>query len=511
MRKCTDAGDESIRFNFIFPPAFIDAVKNCIKEYKGKRFQYFSQGGVKKSTYTALGIDKGAEITRTTRASIDDIMEFTTFRECLIWAFEEFEINGTKHSMKWSLDGIPAPFPLPPTTHRVYTNVFLLAIDVFASICEHKSNDPGRIVNLDRIALHMPHISPLLTWDVDHRHAEKVVGDMERRRESALDDIRVRISDKSRELLLEPDKVGSDANQFHNMELFSVIKCGGSGCFGFVKIVDNEPKCNLCSVEHCKSCWTPIASTHAHVCDPESLKTATEIRSGTNSGYTQCKRCRSIHYRLEGCDEMFCSRGCFSGFDFRTGNRIDNSDNPHFIEYENNKGQISAPELFGFVDWQNVIETFDIVRDSFSGPVSSQNATYDEILLNMFTRRLMACVRHATNCDHIDEELQDELQNDFLRLYKRSNVYIVTNWDDPRGCRFYGDKEHLLKEISTDIDKIQVATRFFNSVFDAGKLIKTAAFDRNELDSFGDRMWSEINLKINHAAGLGKLYAKFTN
>ena len=79
MNKTTGAIStrDVIRFHFIFPPAFINAITNCIKEHRGKRFQYFSQGGkVKKSTYNALGIDKGAEITRTARSSIDDIMEF---------------------------------------------------------------------------------------------------------------------------------------------------------------------------------------------------------------------------------------------------------------------------------------------------------------------------------------------------------------------------------------------------------------------------------------------------
>lgn len=109
-----------------------------------------------------------------------------------------------------------------------------------------------------------------------------------------------------------------------------VIKCPGETCKGFINT--NNGTCELCKTKICKECHEPLVEQDRsleHTCKPENIETAKLILKDSKN----CPSCKSLIYKIDGCDQMFCTM-CHTAFSWRTGEicagRIHN---PHYYEY----------------------------------------------------------------------------------------------------------------------------------------------------------------------------------
>lgn len=111
-----------------------------------------------------------------------------------------------------------------------------------------------------------------------------------------------------------------------------VIKCGENGCRGYINA---NWKCDLCENWTCKDCHE-IKGKHEncdHVCNPDIVASEKLIKKDSK----QCPACSVMIFKIEGCDQMFCT-GCKTAFYWKTGKIAkDAIHNPHYFEYINQR------------------------------------------------------------------------------------------------------------------------------------------------------------------------------
>jgi hypothetical protein len=131
--------------------------------------------------------------------------------------------------------------------------------------------------------------------------------------------------------------------------------CPADDCRGFL---NQQWHCGLCKTDVCCKCREIKKPEEEHVCDPKILESIKLIESDSR----QCPKCPSIIFKIEGCNQMFCTQ-CHAVFDFRTG-RIENGPvhNPHFYEWAReqnngviprNIGDVPCGGMPGFYDLHN--------------------------------------------------------------------------------------------------------------------------------------------------------------
>ncbi len=116
----------------------------------------------------------------------------------------------------------------------------------------------------------------------------------------------------------------------HNKKIETKIfvkKCMNENCRGFL---EEDWNCKLCSFETCKKCNT--IKFENHECNSGDVETFKLIKKEIKS----CPTCGMGIYKIEGCDQMFCTE-CATAFSWRTG-KIETSriHNPHYFEYLKN-------------------------------------------------------------------------------------------------------------------------------------------------------------------------------
>ena len=101
--------------------------------------------------------------------------------------------------------------------------------------------------------------------------------------------------------------------------------CAVAECRGFIRTPDYS--CGTCQTSVCRHCMEPTTDTH--VCDPDAVATTTLLRQDTKA----CPTCASLIYKIDGCDQMFCTV-CHVAFSWRTGvieqGRVHN---PHYYQW----------------------------------------------------------------------------------------------------------------------------------------------------------------------------------
>ena len=108
-----------------------------------------------------------------------------------------------------------------------------------------------------------------------------------------------------------------------------VHKCPSNTCHGYLS---TQLKCELCGIWVCSDCREIKGNTRdtPHTCNPEILETVKLI----NNDSKPCPSCSSVIYKIEGCNQMFCTE-CHVAFDWNTL-RIQTGliHNPHFFEWQ---------------------------------------------------------------------------------------------------------------------------------------------------------------------------------
>ena len=107
-----------------------------------------------------------------------------------------------------------------------------------------------------------------------------------------------------------------------------VRACPSSECRGFLS---SQLKCGTCDSWACPECNECLGTVKdaPHTCDPANVATARLLRRDTKA----CPRCATPIYKIDGCDQMFCTQ-CHVAFSWRSG-RIENGTvhNPHYYAW----------------------------------------------------------------------------------------------------------------------------------------------------------------------------------
>ena len=108
-----------------------------------------------------------------------------------------------------------------------------------------------------------------------------------------------------------------------------VNKCPGDDCRGFL---NRQYSCGVCKKRFCSACLEP--KTDGHECDPDTVRTIKLLKKDSKS----CPNCAVLIYKIEGCNQMYCTV-CHTSFDWSTGRIVTkNIHNPHYFQYMREHG-----------------------------------------------------------------------------------------------------------------------------------------------------------------------------
>lgn len=108
--------------------------------------------------------------------------------------------------------------------------------------------------------------------------------------------------------------------------------CPAEDCRGFLS---TAWKCGSCDTHTCSKCFAVKVTDVEHVCNEDDVKSAEMIKSDTRS----CPGCATPVYKVEGCDQMWCTQ-CHTAFSYKSGAKINGViHNPHFYAWQNEGGQ----------------------------------------------------------------------------------------------------------------------------------------------------------------------------
>jgi len=99
--------------------------------------------------------------------------------------------------------------------------------------------------------------------------------------------------------------------------------CPINPCKGIIM----KDSCNTCNKKICSECREE--KNEDHECNSDLIKTLKLLKTDTK----KCPRCKSQIYKIDGCDQMFCTK-CHTAFSWKTG-MIQSGiiHNPHYFEF----------------------------------------------------------------------------------------------------------------------------------------------------------------------------------
>ena len=140
-----------------------------------------------------------------------------------------------------------------------------------------------------------------------------------------------------------------------------IMACPDDDCRGYLSSGYKCEMCKLFTCSHCLKIIGPDKNNHNHVCDEDDVKTADFIKSTTKP----CPGCGERIYKIEGCDQMWCTQ-CHVAFSWKTG-MVDNGvvHNPHFYAHQRagggaplrNPGEIACGGMPNWWNIRNVMRT----------------------------------------------------------------------------------------------------------------------------------------------------------
>ena len=209
-------------------------------------------------------------------------------------------------------------------------------------------------------------------------------------------------------LLLKLDDVNQKEKKEKKEKKVYVKNCPNNECRGFL---NNEYNCELCKVKTCKHC-SVIKSDDEHKCNPDTLATIKLLATDTK----QCPKCTSLIYKINGCDQMYCTH-CHTPFSWIRGT-IETGvvHNPHYYELQRKLNNGVIPRVNGDQQCGGIIILRDLRR--------KLGVYLDEHLLNNHHRLLL----HIT---HV--ELPYYQRNDYNeKLLEYRIQYLKKNINDEK-------------------------------------------------------------------------------
>jgi hypothetical protein len=151
-----------------------------------------------------------------------------------------------------------------------------------------------------------------------------------------------------------------------------IRNCPSETCKGFLS---SQWKCGLCNIHACKDCHEIKTAGEEHVCDPKVVETVLMLAKDSKN----CPKCSASIYKIDGCDQMFCTQ-CHTSFSW-TSLKIVTSGihNPHYYEWLRNNspdGEIERTAEEGEGYCPQVLRNPWVLRDKLRG-IQIEKSTID--------------------------------------------------------------------------------------------------------------------------------------
>jgi hypothetical protein len=143
-----------------------------------------------------------------------------------------------------------------------------------------------------------------------------------------------------------------------------MFRCPAGDCRGLIE--RRGWKCGVCSTKVCSKCHLPLVldttvqgteTYKAHTCKVEDVETAKTIVAETKA----CPKCASRIYKIDGCDQMFCT-SCHTPFSWKTGQVVTGTiHNPHYYELQKRLNG-TVPRVVGDIPCGGLPHIQDVTR-----------------------------------------------------------------------------------------------------------------------------------------------------
>jgi len=204
-------------------------------------------------------------------------------------------------------------------------------------------------------------------------------------------------------------------NQINNQKQRAefIMSCPDSECRGFLS---TQWKCGLCTKWTCPDCHI-IKGDHRdsqHTCNPYDLATAQLLQSDTKP----CPKCRFGIFKIEGCNEMFCTQ-CNTSFNWLTGRIQEAGHNPHYFEWlRRNSDSTNHPRIDNCNNEHLSYQHYITIRNLLHG-----SNPQSKIIINFLEKIIRNTIHTRYEIQHIDAERFHIERNQELRIrYMRNKI-----------------------------------------------------------------------------------------
>lgn len=272
------------------------------------------------------------------------------------------------------------------------------------------------------------------------------------------------------------ENVKQDKHQF-------IRKCPSEDCMGYLS---SQWKCGICNLWSCPECHEVKGDNKdaEHTCNPDNVETAKLINKETHP----CPSCATRIFKIDGCDQMFCTH-CQTSFSWKTGQKVISGviHNPHYYEFMRNQNNGNMPRQAGDVPCgglPNIYRVSDVItkfklppKHFISESLYDIHRAVSHIQYTELTRFDFIEQNNETNSDlrvlYMLKEISEESWKKTLQKREKKNqknlevTQILQMFIDTASDIFRTILDNsVLKDVNTNIDTLEALRTYSNSSLD---------------------------------------------
>lgn len=237
---------------------------------------------------------------------------------------------------RYILESISDPHCM--SCHREWSREFLHSTDLPKAFITTDLKNHREDVLVDREKSLLPATQPIVEQMLEGRRIRvEIIGKLEEEKRLIVNEM-TKIQNKLYELTVKIQKANADADHLvrntakptTEVERKQFVRaCPVTDCRGFLS---TAWKCGICETWVCPDCREIKGKTRdeAHTCNPEILASVKMLESDSK----HCPKCSTLIFRVEGCDQMWCT-SCQTAFSWGTGRiELGRIHNPHFFQWQ---------------------------------------------------------------------------------------------------------------------------------------------------------------------------------
>lgn len=206
--------------------------------------------------------------------------------------------------------------------------------------------------------------------------------------------------------------------------------CSVNDCRGFLTY-DNKKKrmvCGMCEIVHCKDCRCEEKAQHK--CDPNTLETIKLMDKDTKP----CPSCAIPIYKIEGCDQMWCTK-CHTAFSWKSGKiETGHIHNPHYWQWLQTSGKdMDAVRRManGDNNAAGMYRRFDVIAPYVNQPIAD--------MLGLFTH-----IRHVELPRFVPDNDNKDLRMKYLKKETTDKNFLMTLYRREKKYKFDVEMTQIL-------------------------------------------------------------------